>query len=228
MSATTMSVMPRYTDVMLKVMEIDAKLKSNNDVTRKIIMLRSQLAAAVGNSNPSTTELMNAPMTLEAKDAVMHAMCIIPVPLCAIYLGIPAGVLYEFKRKVGDAFGANYCQSLCFSINELQIFAKNRDWFGESSGNSGLLDHSTPPIWFLLQGTFVSWDVMLGYLAVNNCASYAGIHQNGSVRRPLRLSDIRREFTARFPSPTRPPLMLAVSEWGIENNIIVGAKGATH
>jgi len=211
---------------MLKVMEISAKLKSNGNLLRKL-SVQSQLAPVVDNYNPGVTELMNAPMTLNAKDAVMHAMCIIPVPLCAIYLGVPADSLYEFKRKFGDAFGAIYYQSLCFSINELQLFAKNRDWFEEPSEHCGPVDRTTPPTYFLLQGTFVGVDIMVGYLAVDNKASHLGIPQNGSVRRPFRLSDIRREFMTRFADPAFVPSLWTASQRGI-GNITIGAQGDTH
>lgn len=199
--STTQFTIGSYADYMKMALDLNKPLTVMKELTRELSFIQSVLIAASDNKTATYQDLIDAPMTLDAKDEVMRAMRIVPVPLCAIYLGIPTEKIHDFKRKFGECFGADYCQSLCFSINELKIFAKNRHWFETPSEYCGPVDRATPPTWFLLQGTFVGSDVMMGYLAVNNAASRIGIPQNGSVRRPFRLSDIRSEFMTRFPAP---------------------------
>jgi hypothetical protein len=65
---------------------------------------------------------------LSDKRKVLRHMQIVPTSIAAAYLGINEGALRKMKRRDGEVFGKFYAGGHCYSIEELNLIARNQHW----------------------------------------------------------------------------------------------------
>ncbi|MBA5686707.1 hypothetical protein [Rugamonas apoptosis] len=172
-----------------------------------------QIEAGITHPHAGFDLLEEAPMTLFAKDRVMRDLPIVPVPICAAFLGLKPNDIFSFKRK-NQSMGAIYQQSLCFSINQLEVLANNRDWFVDEYGHKYTKLNQIPSTDFLLHGTFVDFEVVWGYLSFEGQTSFDGLTVNAGCRRPYRLADVRNEFCKQLKARSAKQLAAALTPIG--------------
>jgi hypothetical protein len=169
-----------------------AKIKTLEADLNKLTVRNSQLEAALTNTFPTVLRLAIAEPDRKSKDAVLHAMQIIPIPVAATYLGVPEEDLYRFSRRTAMEFGGRYCGAWCYSINELNLFAKNPTWFPCFDGTTSRRYFFRPEI-LLSTGTFVNAEIAMAYTNKTAEDLAAKVYAYPRTRRPYRLFDVQSQ-----------------------------------
>jgi hypothetical protein len=144
----------------------------------------------------SLSELIQklAMSSLEEKSKVLQSIPIVPVPVAASYLGVNEAELHRLKYECNDMFGARYLGRKCYSMEELQLIARNPEWMSQDTMAESQEESELPKLGVLYPLTFVDINVAEAY--TNLDALDLSLYERPSYRSPsrslFRLSDLEK------------------------------------
>ena len=172
------------------------------------------LGAAAFAVQAQEAAVMKRAADLRDKRRILKSIPIVTVPMGAAYLGVNESDLHSLKYTCCDLFGARYLGRQCYSIDELQLIAKNPKWMHQYASAKPQEVAELPNLTVLDHVIFVNCDLAMAYTDLTSCQLASQVRPAYRNSCPYRLADLEKIRTAALILEGTTPLQKAVSQIG--------------
>jgi hypothetical protein len=181
-----------YTSEKIDV-QLNASCKHWGDAINSAMPMREELQKQLCDDNVA---LQIA--ELSQKREILRYMKVISSPIAAAYLGMSEDSLNRLKNEEKNVFGGDYAGGYCYSMEELNLIARNHGW--TNAWSRADYDHDVPHVEVTSLDQVVMVDVCVAVAFTNMSPtelSESVPHTSHSYR-PYRLADLEKIRMAKL------------------------------
>jgi hypothetical protein len=142
--------------------------------------------------------------SLHHKREVLRHMYIIPTAIAAAYLGVTEDDLNGLKRSEGQLFGTQYLGGHCYSMEELNLIARNIGWLWHRAALAADYEHKIVDVAHNALDQVVMVDEVVACACTNMTLAklIKEVPHTALNRRRYRLSDLEKVRIAKLNAST--------------------------